>query len=293
VLRPNTMSFYPVTVPTSFGRAPRVPLVLVPLVLVPLAIVCLSLPALAQASDPPPATVPVPAEPTPTPATDETQASAPTNENAQQVASEKQEELKPIPQKMQLQVPTVPPPVDRTYRVHRGFYLGLNAGIGHNSGSYDDNHPSGERLEAEGFNLVTDLLIGYGSSPGLALGGALMADFLVSENFERDGFNTTDTSSISLLLGPFVDGFPNPHGPLHVGGALGLAHVRAPDAAFDGSDLRATGLGFAAWVGYVPWVSDRFSIGASLRLMANYTGIGQDRGAATRSINLVVNALHF
>lgn len=194
---------------------------------------------------------------------------------------------------MQLQVPTVPPAVERTVRVHRGFYLGVNAGVGHNSGSYDDNHVSGEALDAGGLNLGMDLLVGYGASPGLAVGGAVIADFLTSADFERDGIVQGSNSAVSLLIGPFVDGFPNPSGPLHLGGTLGLAHVRANNVAFDGSDLSTTGLGFAAWIGYLPWVSDHFSIGLSLQLMSNYTGIAADRSASAHSVNLMVNALHF
>jgi hypothetical protein len=124
------------------------------------------------------------------------------------------------------------------------------------------------------------------------VGGALMLDLLPSASFERNGV-TQDEASLSLLLGPFVDGFPNDRGPFHIGGTLGLAHVRAPKVAFDDSDVNATGLGFAGWVGWVPWVSEHFSIGASLRLMANFTGFGADKAARTHSMNLVLNALHF
>jgi hypothetical protein len=212
---------------------------------------------------------------------------------AKESSDESKEALQPVPQKMQLQVPVAPPAVERTVRVHRGFYLGVNAGIGHNSGSYDDNHVSGEPLEAGGFNLGMDLLVGYAATPGLAVGGAVIGDFLTSADFQRDGFTESNNGSISLLIGPFVDGFPNSSGPLHLGGTLGLAHVSASNAAFDGSDLSTTGLGFAAWLGYVPWVSDHFSIGLSLQLMSNYTGIGADRSASTHSVNLMVNALHF
>ncbi|HEX2879456.1 MAG TPA: hypothetical protein VHO25_07955, partial [Polyangiaceae bacterium] len=233
----------------------------------------------AQAAEAPPAGTTEPAAgataPAASAATDATATgSAPADPAAPPASAqteEQKEELKPVPQKMQLQVPTVPPAVERTVRVHRGFYLGVNAGIGHNSGSYDDDHATGESLDASGFNLGMDLLIGHAASPGLAVGGALIGDFLSSADFERDGVNETTGSSVSLLIGPFVDGFPNPNGPLHLGGTLGLAHVRANDVAFDGSDVAATGLGFAAWIGYVPWVSDHFSIGLSLQLMGNVT----------------------
>jgi hypothetical protein len=257
----------------------------------------------AQAAEPPPAattdpgtnaTTPASAAATGTPGNESTLTTPTAPPAAEDPAADEQiEELKPVPQKMQLQVPTVPPAMERTVRVHRGFYLGVNAGIGHNSGSYDDNHPSEESLDAGGFNLGMDLLVGYGASPGLAVGGALIGDFLASADFERDGVTEATGSSVSLLIGPFVDGFPNPNGPLHLGGTLGLAHVRASDVAFDGSDVTATGLGFAAWLGYVPWVSDHFSIGLSLQLMGNVTGIGASRSASTRSLNLMVNALHF
>lgn len=257
--------------------------------------------ALAQAGNPPatptsePAAGPsAAADATSTAPAAEPTAPAAESASAGPAASEqKEEELTPVPQKMQIQVPTVPPAVARTVRVHRGFYLGVNAGIGHNSGSYDDNHVSGESLDASGFNLGMDLLVGYAASPGLAVGGAVIGDFLTSADFERDGINEANSSSVSLLIGPFVDGFPNPSGPLHLGGTLGLAHVRANNITASGDDLSSTGLGFAAWLGYVPWVSDHFSIGLSLQLMGNFTGIGADRSASTRSMNLMVNALHF
>jgi hypothetical protein len=266
-----------------------------------------SAPAFAQtpAADPAPATTPPAASPpSAAPAAETPPASAPAEAtpapaapaaSAQPTSEEKPktETLQPLPQNMQIQVPTVPPAMDFTYHVHRGFYLGVNAGVGDNSGSYDDNHQNGQRLNAEGFNLAMDLLVGYAGSPGVAFGGALMTDMLPSAHFARAGLRESSGSSMSFLLGPFVDGFPDAKGPLHLGGTIGLSHVAAMKAAFDHSDINSTGVGFASWIGYMPWVGEHFSFGASLRVMVDFTGIGQDRGAATRSFNLVVNALSF
>lgn len=243
--------------------------------------------------EPQPPTEPAaPVEPAAEAAT-ESESTAPESE----AATEPSPAVKPLPENMDLEVPPVTPAEVRTYRTHRGFYLGVSAGFGHNSGSYDDGS-SEERLEAEGFNLAMDLKVGYGASPGLGLGGAVIADFLTSSSFEAQGFRT-DGSSVSLLVGPFVDGFPDTHGPLHLGGSLGLAHVRAfsvtgrvADEPVD-RDMNATGVGFAGWIGVAPWVSDRFSIGAQFRIMANFTGIGSEESASTRSFNLMLNAVHF
>jgi hypothetical protein len=198
-----------------------------------------------------------------------------------------------IPEKMQIAVPEALPSIARTYHVHRGFYLGVQAGIGFNSGTYDDNDPSDDDLSADGFNLALDLMVGGSPTPGLAVGGALLSDFLLSASFERDGFKETESSSMSRLLGVFVDGFPDAHGPFHVGGALGASHVAAKDVTYDNKTLSTFGIGYAAWVGYAPWVSDNFSLGASIRYMSNFSDISQDKSAATHSINLLFNAIYF
>lgn len=199
----------------------------------------------------------------------------------------------PEPDKIHLEVPAATSPIPRSYHVHRGFYLGAAGGIGYNSGTYDDNDPSGRDLEADGFNLSLDLLVGGSPSPGLALGGALLSDVLTSASFRRNGFTETDSSSMSHLFGVFVDGFPNPEGAFHVGGALGLSHVAAKNVTFNDKSLSIFGVGYAAWVGYTPWVSDHFSMGGELRYMSVFSGIGADRSAATHSINLLFDAIYF
>jgi hypothetical protein len=67
-----------------------------------------------------------------------------------------------------------------------------------------------------------------------------------------------------LVIGPFIDIFPNPTGGFHLGGELGLAGV-----GLKGNDSTLSGGGGGAiWAGYGGWASSQWSIGGLVRLTA-------------------------
>jgi hypothetical protein len=140
--------------------------------------------------------------------------------------------------------------------------------------------------------LALDVLVGAAPAPGLAIGGALLNDFLVSADFERDDVELGDHSARATVLGVFADGFPDPRGGWRLGGTIGLAQIHVNSLLPGGDSLDEWGLGFAGWAGYTPWVSDEFAIGVTLRAMATLN-TGGDTTATTRSLNLMWSALYF
>ncbi len=104
----------------------------------------------------------------------------------------------------------------------------------------------------------------------------------------------TRTSAL-LLIGPFVDGFPNPKRGFHVGGTLGLAGVSFSKLGAADERREANGFGGAVWIGHDFWVADEWSIGPSLRFL---TTITQDKTKDTdltvtsRALTLMVTALY-
>jgi hypothetical protein len=201
------------------------------------------------------------------------------------------EGLQAVPNKMNLGVPDLPPPRDRTYKVHRGLYLGLGAGPGLQGATFDINTPGIDgNLSGSGFNLSLDLLVGGSLTPGFALGGGVVTDFMLSSDFDGAGGLEDDSAGLtSIIVGPFADGYPNPKGPWHLGATVGLAYLMSSL----GDDYSEPGLGFAGWVGLTPWVSDEMSMGVKLRFMGNVTGFGEDVKGSSRSLNLMFDAVYF
>jgi hypothetical protein len=91
-----------------------------------------------------------------------------------------------------------------------------------------------------------------------------------------------EANMIAPLLGPFVDWYPNPRGPWHLGAALGLAGFSGRDA----EETRYVGrsAGGALFAGYDAWIGPQFSIGITANvqgsLPANADGASGDAGYA-------------
>jgi hypothetical protein len=73
-----------------------------------------------------------------------------------------------------------------------------------------------------------------------------------------------------VILGPFIDGFPNVNKGWHFGGLIGLAGVQVEDSTLDGVS-ETTGFGGAVFLGYDFWVADEWSVGPSLRFAGTLT----------------------
>jgi hypothetical protein len=196
--------------------------------------------------------------------------------------------------RIQIPVPEAPPPVPRTYRVHDGFYVRLNGGIGSVWAKFANGSAAGD-VELDGSDMALDLMVGGSPSPGVALGGGLFGNLLLAAEAERDGLDLSDRDVGILVIGPFIDGFPNPKKGWHLGGTLGLALANMNDTGPLDDKVRTTGFGGAAWGEYDAWVGDDWSVGGLVRLGVTRTVDRHDGDritATSRSITLMFTALY-
>ncbi len=181
-------------------------------------------------------------------------------------------------------------PVDRTYHVHDGFYLRLNIGFGAYGIRYEDN------VSAGGAGLAFDVLAGGSPSKGFVIGGALLSDFSRNSSLKQNDTDLGEVNIGTILLGPFVDGFPNPKGGWHVGGMVGIAGIRTDGAPGQTKAREDNGGGGAVWVGYDAWVGDEWSLGGLLRIDAavgrSEDDAGKKRDATSTALTLMFTTLY-
>lgn len=191
--------------------------------------------------------------------------------------------------------PAPEPPVARTERVHDGFYLRVGLGTGALGVSLDDDVLD-STLESSGMDLALDLRIAGTPSAGLVIGGALFAHALPSAKLESNGRDTGLDPSIGVgLLGPFIEGFPDPRGGFYLGGCIGLARVQYSELGPASERRESSGFGGAAWLGYDIWVAEQWSLGPSLRLTSTITrdtADGADLTTTTRGLTLTLSGLY-
>ena len=124
-------------------------------------------------------------------------------------------------------------------------------------------------LAARGVGL--DLWFGGTPVAGLAIGGALHFQQTVSPSISVNGTKVGNSSLSlnSLLIGPFADWFPDPHGGFHLGGTVGLARLSLSDKDDDTTAQSPVGFGGAFVIGYDWWVSKEWSLGITGRFMGS------------------------
>jgi hypothetical protein len=174
-----------------------------------------------------------------------------------------------------LATPAPEPAAGRSYHMHDGFYLRGGFGFGSLDASYDDASASNLDLSGSGFALGLDVMLGGSPSRGVAVGGALLTNGALSAAFDRGGVDAGDRSLGFVLVGPVLDGFPNPRGGWHLGAALGLALLQIEDSSTP-TLTNTRGFGGAGWFGYDWWVADEFSTGLSFRLGGALTRDARD-----------------
>lgn len=176
--------------------------------------------------------------------------------------------------------------------MHDGFYLRASVGFGSLRATFADDRVSNDSLEGAGASLHLNLLIGGSPSPGLALGGALLAESAASVDYDYNGRHAYDRSTSLLVLGPFVDGFPKPHRGWHLGGSLGLAQLSLGKTSLD--DRRQTyGVGGSFWLGGDFWVAPDWSVGPLLKFTGAVTGASDpDITAQSFSVALLFTVLY-
>lgn len=203
---------------------------------------------------------------------------------------------------MVISAPPVPAAAQRAgYHVHDGFYLRLAAGIGGGHGSVSSDDRGVPHFDAGGPGLALNLWIGGTPWRGVALGGLLSAQGLGESNAEVEGRETDEGMNAGMLLvGPFIDAFPDPQRGLHLGGSLGLAAFSARadsqvlEDQLDVVDYNGGGLGASAWVGYMGFVGPEWSMGGLLQLSGFATGETKDdveRRASGYTLSLSLSAL--
>ena len=94
------------------------------------------------------------------------------------------------------------------------------------------------------------------------------------------------------MLAAMADVYPNPAGGFHVGGALGLASVRAPnrsDPTMSSQD--ESGFGLSGHIGYEWWVANYWGLGALARI--GYARAKGDDAGGTAVDKMTVFCLSF
>ena len=180
----------------------------------------------------------------------------------------------------------------RTHHYHEGFYFRGSVGGGYGWGSYDTSGRS--ELSASGGGLAADVWVGGSPSPGVAIGGGLISNWLPTAEFElAQGDVVTRSDGIAnILIGPFIDGFPDVAGGWHFGAMVGFVSQPLAHPAFS----NGIGFGGSGWVGHDVWVAPDWSVGGLLRFVAAQTyhsGRFDDRLSAGHfNVSLLVTALY-
>jgi len=245
-----------------------------------LCFVAYSASALAQ-EPPPPAVSPPPAPPPAAPPTIQ--------------VAEPQAPAVTAPPTIDLSTEPPAKPVQRNYHLHEGFYLRASVGFGYYYGSFSDGNRPNLDFNEHGGSMSLDLLIGGSPSPGLSIGGALLVDPLFGAEYSRDGNSLGSHGGVSMLIGPFIDAFPEPTKGWHLGGMFGLAGqgFQNVNANTDGRE-RAIGIGGAAWFGYDFWVASEWAAGPQFRVMGARTSnskAGEDISAFASSFDLGISVV--
>lgn len=167
---------------------------------------------------------------------------------------------------------------------HDGFYMSLEAGVGHLSSTFD--FPNAE-MTASSQTFSSGLLLGGTVGP-VVIGGGFTYDYGFSPSAEQNG-QEAELEDVKLYLigiGAFANYYVDPAGGLHFIGFLGWGGLESSyqgDAG--GSD--PTGMLVTIGGGYDFWVADEWSIGPLARF--TYAPLSYDYGGS----DLDVPTWHF
>lgn len=192
--------------------------------------------------------------------------------------------------------PIGPEPREGAY-VHDGFYFRISGGFS----AYDERLSSNTRASgglaarSRGIASSSDLAFGGTFAPGWVLGGGFFTvDLLASTLRTARGVSmANDSASIPaeldpglrdlVLIGPFLDWYPNPRGGFHALGALGVSLLTPRvfgDSATQQSKYLAVGGGLILGTGYDVWVDEEWSLGVLGQLGISILGGKDDAGNA-------------
>lgn len=150
-------------------------------------------------------------------------------------------------------------------------------------------------VTAHGWGYALDVMLGGTPKPGLVIGGALLIHEALSPSVSVSGTGNTPPKIPTMggwLVGPMIDGFPDPDGGFHVGGLLGFAVL----SGFPNNGKDPSGGGLSAWVGYQWWTSSEFSLGGVFRFAVTHTvgtaSDASDSAQDSRVFCLMLSALY-
>ncbi len=190
--------------------------------------------------------------------------------------------------KMSIVVPDVPEPVERTVRRHEGFYLRTSLGLSSLGGSLTGGVDASEDATTGGLGANLSVLVGGAPDAGFAIGGGLQYNLQLTGDWEDDRVGEVSSELNTLIVGPFVDGHPDPQRGWHFGGTVGLAHAAI---GFGSRDDTALGIGGGAWLGHDAWVAREWSMGGMLRFDALRAWGDDDLAVTSFLLSLQLTAL--
>lgn len=161
--------------------------------------------------------------------------------------------------------------VDPTVHNHDGFYLRLGIGVGYGRATRKGSY-LGIDIDASysGVGPAYELLIGGTPAAGFVVGGGFVGQDISDPKVEltlSSGGSTLDEEDFEadgalgiVVLGPFVDWYPDPQGGFHAGAMVGLGGI--------GLEESESGLGGALSVGYDIFFANQWSFGITARAVA-------------------------
>jgi hypothetical protein len=196
------------------------------------------------------------------------------------------------------QPPSGPPP---GARLHDGFYLRVALGGGSARMKLSSAESGVADATVKGGGVGLDFLIGGSPSDGLVIGGGIFSQSDNSPTVEQGGTSVKYNGDGSLaLIGPFIDGFFDPEGGFHLGGAIGITGFNLNNKDVDNYDTTAyNGGGLLAFGGYDAWIADEWSLGGYVKFMASsgtrnvdVGGKSYDQRAAGWAVSVMATALY-
>lgn len=185
--------------------------------------------------------------------------------------------------KMDLSVPAMEQPVQRTEYVHNGFYFRFSVGPGFSYLSLR-NQETNRSAGSGAFALASNLMVGGSPNPGFALGVGALTNLHLGASFDGDNAG----GAFQATVGPFFDAFPDAKGPFHVGALVGMSAMGLGDDFTPANAVVGGGVG--AWLGWDIFVAPEWSAGLKWQLGGAYM-VGDEAAASTFNTNLMLTIL--
>lgn len=120
----------------------------------------------------------------------------------------------------------------------------------------------------KGLGPAYELLIGGTVGPAIVIGGGFVGQDISDPQVRMTpdvlglSGNVNSNGALGIVVvGPFIDWFPDVNGGAHFGGMIGIGGIGLKN---DRNDVD-TGLGGSLWGGYDFWIADQWSLGAEAR----------------------------